>query len=879
MHQQLLNFDSPAIAEIQHVAQQTSQPPPADQGTMAAPLVRPDRQLVYGGYDHSEWPDAASVEDHDTIAVDRIHEDIDGPVHRLLIQRGDVVEVFCASERCEVGEVVDINHDRRQVRVRFPWTQGNWVAVSDVYPSREAPPESYRFGADPTQILEHVDGPQEAASHEPQSAVVQTPYTWDELKAFYAAEAVTFGRFQNEFQRIWDSQDALRDELVSRFKASQLKRLAAGLGAFAAQRSTKEQNASSIVRRMLSSFVLDGSVSYSPLSGETYEAALYKKVLGYTADDYAEHLGKEQAKASAQAKALTNPETLLEFRTFVDNNGDAALNDEQLARYDCLRADLQRDLRAARQANSTVQQYESEALQSLTFVRKAGYHEKRECPLYIVQLESRVEREAFNELNRKAKQLGGWYSSFKKSHAGFQFLDQSQADRFCELLTGDVNRADILEARKERKELSAAECLHELANNLFVRADEAIERSDASLQNTARRADIQAGVRGRALADQALSRTLHSLAEALSRGEAKYLDGIRQKTQLETLETVLHLAKWARIRAVKREERESTHRHGERQRSVEEEPIGPATIRFAEFPYPTIYKRHLEEAVQQGRLTKGVKQAAETLRKFVTASPADFIEFARDPEIEALGKFVDRAQTAGIDVARIRQSLDNYQRLVRANITCLPELRAALREYLEHRAERRGDDPVRIAERELIGRDLPGFFPTPRPVLKQILERADIERHHRVLEPSCGKGDILDALKELHPGLSIHAVEQNRALQDVLAAKGHAVEFADFLEHQGTYDRIVMNPPFDADSEHVQHAYALLAPAGRLVSVMSEGPFFRNDTKSAAFRNWLAAVGGESEKLPADAFQGKEAFRQTGVRTRLVTIHKAGGGR
>lgn len=232
-----------------------------------------------------------------------------------------------------------------------------------------------------------------------------------------------------------------------------------------------------------------------------------------------------------------------------------------------------------------MERFQSDELQSLAFIRTEGYHDKRQCPLHIVQLESRVERDAFHELNRKAKQLGGWYSSFKKSDAGFQFLEASQADRFCALLSGDADRTDVLAARKERKELSAAEALHELATHLAARAEESLARSHESLQNTARRADIQAGVRGRAYVDLALSRTMHSVAEALSRGEAKYLGGIRHKTQLETLETMLHLAKWARIRDVQQQPNESHFQHGERQRRAEEEPLSPATIRFAEFPY------------------------------------------------------------------------------------------------------------------------------------------------------------------------------------------------------------------------------------------------------------------------------------------------------
>ena len=65
-----------------------------------------------------------------------------------------------------------------------------------------------------------------------------------------------------------------------------------------------------------------------------------------------------------------------------------------------------------------------------------------------------------------------------------------------------------------------------------------------------------------------------------------------------------------------------------------------------------------------------------------------------------------------------------------------------------------------------------------------------------------------------------------------------------------------------------------LASGGRLVAIMSQGPFFREDRKAKDFREWLDEVGGESEELPEDAFKGIEAFRQTGVRTRIVSIDR-----
>ena len=85
-----------------------------------------------------------------------------------------------------------------------------------------------------------------------------------------------------------------------------------------------------------------------------------------------------------------------------------------------------------------------------------------------------------------------------------------------------------------------------------------------------------------------------------------------------------------------------------------------------------------------------------------------------------------------------------------------------------------------------------------------------------------------------------------------------------------------MNPPFGSGQEidHLQHAYEQLAGDGRLVSVMSAGPFFRTDKKAEAFRSWLNELEHEIEDLPDDAFQGVEAFRQTGVQTKLVVISK-----
>lgn len=173
----------------------------------------------------------------------------------------------------------------------------------------------------------------------------------------------------------------------------------------------------------------------------------------------------------------------------------------------------------------------------------------------------------------------------------------------------------------------------------------------------------------------------------------------------------------------------------------------------------------------------------------------------------------------------------------------------------------------------MIGKKIPGYFPTPPTLADKVIKAADIQEGHRVLEPSAGKGSLADAVRRQQPNAQIHTIEQNGDLYEILKAKGYQTERGDFLEHRGEYDRIVMNPPFEnsQDIEHVRHAYDLLAPGGKMTAIMSEGPFFRQDRKATEFRDWLEGRG-KSEKLPEGSF--KDSDNSTGVNTRMVTITK-----
>ncbi|MDC0935222.1 class I SAM-dependent methyltransferase, partial [Pirellulales bacterium] len=705
------------------------------------------------------------------------------------------------------------------------------------------------------------------------------PFTLADHKAFRAkAQEGSFSaaEWKIAFERMLASRAEFMAELKQTYNAAQLKNLAGNLGDFGASQNTKTENARSAYRSLLTFFHVGESYQFDPLR-ETHEAALAREVRGITQESLDAYFAERGVQREAHEKATTQPETLAEFRTFERVRGEAQLSVDQATRYDTLQAEQSRARRAAHR-KSTVEQIQSALAENLEFTILEGFHSKRQCPVWIVQLSTRVERNTFAELKSKAQQLGGWWSSFVKAQAGFQFFDQATAKKFAGLLTADADRAKELAAGKEHKEQTASQRLTRLANDLHVRAEESLAQSSGALQNTARRADIQAGVRGRAYRDQAMARTVTRVAAALETGAATFLDGVRQKTHVEALKTVLQLAKWARVQEIQKTQRENEYADGMRVQEEEEQPYSSDDVRFAKYPYPTLYKRHLEEAVTATSRAKGLKLAGQRMRKRIQREKEDFVKFATDGDVEQLADFLARVKRAGHDTEWMDHELYNYKRLRAANIDSLPELRCALRELLPHLSVIEGDDPVTIAERELVGKDLPGFFPTPQSLVERLVEEAGLQSHHRVLEPSCGKGDIALAIRRAAPEAHVTCVEMNRTLGDVLAAQGLDPVFGDFLQFHDPagFDRVLMNPPFErgADIDHVKHAYELLRPGGRLLAIMSAGPFFRSDKKSEHFRAWLEEVAGVSEQLPEVSFRGVDAFRHTGVRTRLVTIDK-----
>ena len=142
----------------------------------------------------------------------------------------------------------------------------------------------------------------------------------------------------------------------------------------------------------------------------------------------------------------------------------------------------------------------------------------------------------------------------------------------------------------------------------------------------------------------------------------------------------------------------------------------------------------------------------------------------------------------------------------------------------------------------------PQLFVTPTDLAARVATLADLAPGQRVLEPSAGTGALLDHIPE---GCEVIAVEINPTLGGRLDASKRAVIIGDFLQCNGclgTFDRVLMNPPFinGADIAHIEHARSMLNPGGRLVAICADGPRQR-----AA----LQPLADSWESLPAGTFK------------------------
>ncbi|MEX3764477.1 LPD1 domain-containing protein [Paraburkholderia phenoliruptrix] len=393
-----------------------------------------------------------------------------------------------------------------------------------------------------------------------------------------------------------------------------------------------------------------------------------------------------------------------------------------------------------------------------------------------------------------------------------------------------------------------------------LKADAEADLGRDRLANTARRARMAAGAESEARKRLAIAGTMINLADAIENGEAQHLKGVSTRAAVETLDSAVRSAM---------AETDRNLPYVDRQRMEGRAPT-PDDIRNAKIYRPSWGNGGADKSrlIEQLKGKRGAKQLIDRMR------------MSNGPDAEMVSQLkkylTDKDISYGLGWWNVEQ-IKRVARLEKLGISDDHQLRLALAEYLTFRDGVKKADPVKQAERALVGQKVGiDFFPTPKSLATRMAEMAGVKPGMSVLEPSAGNGNLADAARDA--GATVDTVEISSTLRDILTAKGHNVASHDFesFEPGKQYDAVIMNPPFSdrKDAAHIMRAYDMLKPGGKLVAIAGEGVFFGSDQKAHAFRDWLEEHGAEVEKLPENTFKDKDLAATTGANARLLVVEK-----
>lgn len=174
------------------------------------------------------------------------------------------------------------------------------------------------------------------------------------------------------------------------------------------------------------------------------------------------------------------------------------------------------------------------------------------------------------------------------------------------------------------------------------------------------------------------------------------------------------------------------------------------------------------------------------------------------------------------------------------------------------------------------------FYPTPKHLAKKMFFSLDFTMINSILEPSAGKGNLIEPIKEQERILSdrwnkfnfdIDCIEMDSDLQHILQGKGYRLVHDDFLTYETMkeYDLIVMNPPFSNGCKHLLKALDMQKRNGGAIVCLLNAETLKNQcsneriTLARALERYEASI-----EYFQDAFTGAE--RTANVEVALIKV-------
>lgn len=161
------------------------------------------------------------------------------------------------------------------------------------------------------------------------------------------------------------------------------------------------------------------------------------------------------------------------------------------------------------------------------------------------------------------------------------------------------------------------------------------------------------------------------------------------------------------------------------------------------------------------------------------------------------------------------------------------------------------------------------FYPTPKEIAFKMIEGLDL-RGVNILEPSAGKGDILEVIES--KTANIYCIEKNQELQSILREKKYTILGDDFLKFKPDhiFDVILMNPPFDNGVKHLLKAWEISEEGTQIRCLLNRESIENPCTKEKKLLlNIIQNNNGEIEYL-GNCFKNGE--RKTNVEIVLIKL-------
>lgn len=174
------------------------------------------------------------------------------------------------------------------------------------------------------------------------------------------------------------------------------------------------------------------------------------------------------------------------------------------------------------------------------------------------------------------------------------------------------------------------------------------------------------------------------------------------------------------------------------------------------------------------------------------------------------------------------------------------------------------------------------FYPTPENIINKMLVDIDFKMIQTILEPSAGKGNIVESIRKKEKSYSsynndfhfdIDCIEADQNLQAILKSKKMRVVYNDFLTYDTLkeYDLIIMNPPFSDGCKHLLKALEIQSRNGGAVVCLLNAETLKNTcTNDRLLLNRKLEECNAKIEYIQDAFT--DAERKTGVEIALIKV-------